>query len=90
MAETNVRGARDYNIEQEADRGNEGEEVVGCDQREEARRPVGDRKLLEVGKSETKARRLAIDDKVCYGRVRGLFEGRRGELQWPARRKGGR
>lgn len=29
-------GARDCDIEQEADRGNEGEEAVGCDQREEA------------------------------------------------------
>lgn len=29
-------GARDCDIEQEADRGNEGEEAVGCDQRQEA------------------------------------------------------
>lgn len=51
---------------------------------------MGNTKLLEVGKSETKARMLVTGDKICYGRVRGLLEGRRDVLHWPARRKGGR
>lgn len=45
------------------------------------RRLVGARKLLEVDKLETKVRRPATSDKMYYGRVRGLLEGHRGELQ---------
>lgn len=42
------------------------------------RRPVGAMTLLELNKSETKVRKPATGDKVYYGRVRGLLEGRRG------------